>query len=497
MAKVRPYLFYDTATSICGTCMRRIEAKILIKDHNVYMDKWCPTHGSERVLIADDADYYRSAREVFIKPPEMPQHFATPMRYGCPYDCGLCPDHMQHSCLAIIEVTDHCNLACPVCYAASGPHRPEFKSLATIEHMLDVLVASEGSPDVLQISGGEPTLHPDFFAILDAARKRPIRHLMVNTNGIRIAREPEFVDRLASYAPGFEIYLQFDSRRDEVHQQLRGASLSRIREQALEQLNRVNLSTTLVVTLKKGLNDHEVGDIIDFALEQQCVRGVTLQPIQNAGRVENFDPSRDRLTLTEVRRAIYQQSSHFDAKDIIPVPCNPDALAMAYGIKLDGKLLPLTGLIDPADLVRTERNTIVFERDEELKAQVFKLFSTNHSPESQASCLNDLLCCLPQVKAPADIRYDNVFRVLIMHFQDAASFDLRAIKKSCVHIVQTDGSIIPFETFNLFYRDDRRQLLDEIRAELPTGKPLPGVHPIRLPRALTTTLKSSSTVTDT
>ncbi len=247
-AKVRPYLFYDTATSICGTCMRRIEAKILIKDQNVYMDKWCPTHGIERVLIADDADYYRSAREVFIKPPEMPQHFATPMRYGCPYDCGLCPDHMQHSCLAIIEITDHCNLSCPVCYADSGPHRPEFKSLATIEHMLDVLVASEGTPDVLQISGGEPTLHPDFFAILDAARRRPIRHLMVNTNGLRIARDPEFVDRLASYAPGFEIYLQFDSRRDEVHQVLRGASLSRIREQALEQLNRVNLSTTLVVT---------------------------------------------------------------------------------------------------------------------------------------------------------------------------------------------------------------------------------------------------------
>jgi uncharacterized radical SAM superfamily Fe-S cluster-containing enzyme len=138
----------------------------------------------------------------------------------------------------------------------------------------------------------------------------------------------------------------------------------------------------------------------------------------------------------------------------------------------------------------------VFERDEELKAQVFKLFSTNHSPESQASCLNDLLCCLPQVKAPTDIRYNNVFRVLIMQFQDAASFDVRAIKKSCVHIVQPDGSIIPFETFNLFYRDDRRQLLAEIRQELPAGRAPDVVHAIRAPRSVRRTLQTGTTVTD-
>jgi hypothetical protein len=117
-------------------------------------------------------------------------------------------------------------------------------------------------------------------------------------------------------------------------------------------------------------------------------------------------------------------------------------------------------------LVEQGRNTIVFERDESLKDHVFKLFSTNHSPESQASCLNDLLCCLPRVATPEGIRYDNVFRVLIMQFFDAWSFDLRAVKKSCVHIVQTDGRIIPFDTYNLFYRDGRVAVLDEIRHEL-------------------------------
>ena len=192
MPKVRPYLFYDTTVSLCTECLRRVEAKHVIQQNQVWMYKWCPAHGQSKVLIASDAAYWRKGREVYIKPPEMPLRFNTPMEYGCPYDCGLCPDHMQHSCLSIIEITDHCNLSCPVCYADSGPHRPGFRDLVTVELMLDAVVSNEGEPDVVQLSGGEPTLHPEFFAILDAARRRPIKHLMLNTNGIRIANEPGF-----------------------------------------------------------------------------------------------------------------------------------------------------------------------------------------------------------------------------------------------------------------------------------------------------------------
>ena len=479
-AKVRPYLFYDSAVSICGTCLRRVEGNILIKDGAVYMDKWCPQHGRERVLLADDADYYRLCREKFVKPPELPQRFNTERRWGCPYDCGLCPEHMQHSCLTLVEVTDHCNLRCPICYADSGPHRPGFRDLATIERMLDAVVANEGEPDVVQVSGGEPTLHPDFFAILDAAKARPIKHLMVNTNGLRIAKEPEFVERLAGYMPGFELYLQFDSLRDEVHQALRGAKLREIRLRALEALNRHGISTTLVVTVKKGLNDGELGEIVDFALKQPCVRGVTFQPIQNAGRAENYDPARDRLTLTEVRRRILEQSPLFRPEDLIPVPCHPDSLAMAYALKLGETLLPLTGLVPPEVLIEGGRNSIVLEKDEGLRDAVFKLFATNHSPQSQACSLSDLLCCLPQVQAPEGLDYRNVFRVLIMAFIDAEGFDLRSVKKSCVHIAQPDGRIVPFDTFNLFYRDDRVQQLEKLRRMVeagqrlePEGEPVP------------------------
>ena len=220
-ARTRPYLFYDTAVSICTTCYRRIDAKLVFEDDNVYMLKRCPQHGFERVLISDDVDYYRRCREVFIKPPEMPDRYNTPIKYGCPYDCGLCPDHEQHSCLYnLLEINDACNLSCPICYAQSGTHRTEYKSLDHIERMLDCIVTNEAEPDVVQISGGEPTIHPQFFEVLNAAKRRPIRHLMVNTNGIRIAQDEAFATRLATYMPKFELYLQFDSLRREPLMQL-------------------------------------------------------------------------------------------------------------------------------------------------------------------------------------------------------------------------------------------------------------------------------------
>jgi hypothetical protein len=451
--RVRPYTFYDVALTICSKCFRKLEGKIIFQDDKVYLLKRCPEHGGERVLIADDLEYYRRCREVFIKKPEMPLVYNTPVKWGCPYDCGLCTDHEQHSCLSLIEVTDSCNLRCPVCYAGSGPERIEHRSLALIEKMLDAVVRNEGQPDVVQISGGEPTLHPEFFTILKMAEARPIRHLMINTNGLRIANDEEFVKRLAGAHPDIEIYLQFDSFEREALLDLRGADLRSTRERALEKLNKHNISTTLVVTLRKGLNDGEIGKIIDFALTQPCVRGVTLQPIQDAGRLEKFDPATDRLTLTEVRRKILQQSSVFLPEDIIPVPCHPDSLAMAYALKLDGKVAPLTRFVEPEVLLNGAANTIVYEEEPGIRDALFKLFATNHSPESGAASLRDLLCCLPRIDAPGSLSYKNIFRVLIVQFIDAYAFDVRSVKKTCIHIVHPDGRLIPFDTYNMFYRD--------------------------------------------
>jgi 7,8-dihydro-6-hydroxymethylpterin dimethyltransferase len=460
MNPTRNYLFYALTNSICSKCLVKVEAKIIFQDGCVYMIKHCPTHGQEKVLIADDIEYYKKSLQ-FIKPGDMPLKFNTPIKHGCPYDCGLCPDHEQHSCLTLVEVTDRCNLSCPICYADSGaeevseisqqPRR--HRSLAHIEKMIDAVVANEGEPQIVQLSGGEPTIHPEFFEILDIAKTKPIKHLMINTNGVRIAKDKSFCDRLSQYMPGIELYLQFDSFEKAALEELRGADLREIREKAIQNLNEYNISTTLVVTLKKGLNDHEIGKIIEYALKQKCIRGVTFQPIQAAGRLEGFDEKRDRYTLTQVRRSILEQSPHFKPEDILPVPCHPDCLAMGYALKLNGKVIPLTSLINPDIFVDIVPNSVLYEQNEELKRHIFQLFSTSHSPNSAAMSLKQLLCCLPMLPVPEGINYSNVFRVMIVQFLDPFNFDVRSVKRSCIHIVHPDGRIIPFDTFNIFYRE--------------------------------------------
>jgi uncharacterized radical SAM superfamily Fe-S cluster-containing enzyme len=459
----RPYLFYELTNSLCHHCLRKVEAKVVFEDDHIYLHKWCPQHKLTKVLISTDIEYYKLSRQT-LKPGQMPRRFNTPIQYGCPFDCGLCPDHEQHSCLTLVEITDQCNLTCPICYSESSPQRPAHRTLEHIEFMLDCCVRNEGEPDVVQISGGEPTIHPEFFNVLDLAKARPIKHLMINTNGIRIATDADFARHLRDYMPGFEVYLQFDSLRPAPLLALRGVDLTDTRRRALDRLNEHNISTTLVVTLKKGLNDGEIGEILDFALRQRCVRGVTFQPIQAAGRLEDFDPARDRLTLGEVRQQILRQFPLFKPADVIPVPCHPDCLAMAYALKREGQVIPLTGLLDPQALLHGDSNTIIFEKKPQMRQQLFKLFSTAATPAGSACDLKQLLCCLPRIDAP-NLTYDNVFRVLIMQFLDAYNFDVRSVKKTCVHIVHPDGRIIPFDTFNLFYRDQRERLLQQNREQ--------------------------------
>lgn len=412
--------------------------------------KRCAEHGVQKTLVCDDLGYWKAQKD-WLKPGDRPLSPQTRTEHGCPFDCGLCPDHEQHSCLAIVEVNEACNLSCPVCFADSSVKREAHRPLAEIERMLDALVESEGEPDLVQLSGGEPTIHPQFFEILAAAKARPIRHLMINTNGLRIAREPRFAERLAEFMPRFEVYLQFDSLKRDALMELRGADLTRVRIEALEALERVGLSTTLVVTLKRGVNDDEIADIVRFALDWRCVRGVTFQPIQDAGRNEGFDPKRHRIVLSEVRRRI-AEAGVFALEDLIPLPCNPDQICIGYGLRDGTKVTPITSLLPRELLVAATPNTVTFESHPELQRRVFDLLSLSTAQTDTSEKLASLLCCLPEAAVPQEIGYADTFRVVVSQFLDRFNFDLGTVKRSCVHFVQPDGSIIPFDTYNTFYR---------------------------------------------
>ncbi len=313
---------------------------------------------------------------------------------------------------------------------------------------------SEGEPDLLQISGGEPTIHPQILEIIAAAKRRPIRHVMLNTNGIRIAQEPEFVKQLAAFKPGFEVYLQFDSLKPEALKNLRGADLTRIRRQALEALEKAQISTTLVVVVKRGVNDDELGEIIDFALQWKCVRGITFQPVQDAGRNEGFAPGENRFVLSEIRRRIIEAKTAFGEGDIIPLPCNPESIAIGYALRKGRQIAPITSFFPKEMLVEALPNAITFEKYPDLHKQVLSFFSLATVECNNPEKLDALLCCLPEIPVPEGMGYENIFRIAIVEFMDAHNFCLGRVKRSCIHFVSPAGQIIPFETYNLFYRDE-------------------------------------------
>jgi uncharacterized radical SAM superfamily Fe-S cluster-containing enzyme len=457
--KSRPYVFYGQTTSLCDVCLALVPAKICIDGDEVFFEKRCKTHGVRKALISSDAAFFKWQRE-FLKPGDRSLAPQTRTQYGCPYDCGLCPDHEQHSCLAIVEINEHCNLTCPVCFADSSPQRPLHRPLEEIERMFDALVESEGEPDVVQLSGGEPTLHPQFFDILDMAKAKPIRHVMINTNGLRLAEDEDFVARLAERRRGVEVYLQFDSLERDALMAIRGADLRRIRQEALENLEKHNISTTLVCVVKKGVNDSEMAPIIRHALGWRCVRGVNFQPVQDAGRNEDFDARRDRALLSDIRRRIVEDWGVFGARDMIPLPCNPTAIAIGYGLRNGRDVLPVTALVDASELVKDVPNAITFEKYPELQQRIFDLFSLSTGPGCAIERISALLCCLPKFPVPQGLSYENVFRVSVIDFMDAHNFCLANVKRSCVHFVTPQGRIVPFETYNLFYRDGR---IDAVR----------------------------------
>ena len=441
--KSAPYVFFGQTTSMCETCHGLVPAKIVIEDSCVYYLKRCKAHGVQKTRISSDAGYYKLCLD-YLKPGDRPLQPQTTTDYGCPYDCGLCPDHEQHSCLAILEVNEECNLTCPVCFADSSPKRALNRALAEIEAMMDVLVASEGEPDLLQLSGGEPTLHPQILDIIKLARSKPIRHLMINTNGIRIAEDEAFVAALAEFKVGFEVYLQFDSLQPEALKAIRGADLTRIRRKALENLEKHGISTTLVAVVMRGVNDTEMGAIIDHALGWSCVRGVTFQPVQDAGRNEGWNANRDRVLLSDIRREIITSGGPFGAADMIPLPCNPESICIGYALRNGRRLTPVTSFFPKEELIAAVPNAVTFEKYPELHRRVFEFFSLATTQANTVERLDALLCCLPQIPVPGGLSYENVFRVVVSEFLDAHNFCVGRVKRSCVHFLTPAGQIIPF-----------------------------------------------------
>src|SRR5713101_870302 len=282
------YVFHELTRSICPACRLVIDAKILLRDNKVYMSKRCPQCGPFMSLVYGDAEAYVSFAR-YNKPGTIPLAYGTAHDLGCPHDCGLCPDHQQHACLGILEVNSACNMQCPLCFANAGAGFS--LTLEEVEEILDGFVRTEGYPEVVQFSGGEPTIHPDIMPMLRAAKRRNIRHVMINTNGKRIANDDAFLAELAEIQPA--IYFQFDGFSSETYRVIRGApDILEEKLRALDRLAETGCKVVLVPAIERGVNEHEVGDIVRFGMQHPAVLGVNFQPAFHAGRHMQHDPLR-------------------------------------------------------------------------------------------------------------------------------------------------------------------------------------------------------------
>ena len=268
------YVFFELTRTICPTCRRVLDGHVLLRDNKVYLRRTCPDHGRVEALVYGDAKAYVAAAR-FNKPGTIPLKFSTEVERGCPHDCGLCPDHQQHTCLGIIEINSACNMECPLCFANAGAGFS--LTLAEVEGILDGLIATEGSPEMVQFSGGEPTIHPELIPMLRAAKARGIPHVMINTNGKRIAHDDAFLAELAEVRPS--IYFQFDGFDAETYRIIRGEpDILPEKLRALDRLAEIDCDVILVPAIERGVNEHELGRILRFALDHPAVRGVNFQP---------------------------------------------------------------------------------------------------------------------------------------------------------------------------------------------------------------------------
>ena len=471
----RDYTFLGTTQSLCPECLALVPAKIIERRGRVYFRKTCAEHGIREDFVCSDATYYDQME--YALPARVPAEFGIDPDKGCPFDCGLCTEHEQHTCVGLVEITSSCNLTCPMCYASSAPGGKHL-SLADCKRSIDRLVEVEGRAEVCQLSGGEPTIHPQLEEIVEYALSRPIDYVMINTNGIRFARDAALVDLVARHRDRMEIYFQLDGLSDDVSQQLRGERLLETKMAALEALREAGVHVTLVATLQGGVNDDQMGPLVEFGLSYPNITGISFQPATYSGRHALPDELERRITFPDVIKGVAKQTNGLFAEtDFLPLPCaHPNCHQIAIAYRSEGSVVPVTRFVDAKSNLDLLANGVSFTRpqarnlilqylgrqaccggncgpEEEVQGSKFKAQSLVPIGNAEAATL----------KSPAEeffakvvdeqIGAENLFRITITSFLDAYNFDVRRVMKCCTHHVLPSGHVIPFCAYNVLYRE--------------------------------------------
>ena len=469
--------------SLCPVCLRRVEASYehsVTDSHTVVLRKTCPDHGTFSVPVWRESGVGAVATPPFAawsrpKNPSYPANPRTPIRDGCPYDCGLCPAHAQHTCTGLFEITKRCDMACPVCYAQAGsvsnPQCCEAGDipLDVIATQMDILKGASG-PCNVQISGGEPTVRDDLPQIIGMARQRGFGLVQVNTNGLRLARQQGYAHTLRR-AGLDSVYLQWDGVRESSFMTLRGRECLEFKRRAVRNCADAGLGVVLVATVVHGVNEGELGDLLRLALELgPAVRGVHIQPAAFFGRYPWQLEEAPRLTLPDVMAALANQAPQLVSPSHLHPPGCENELCSFSAVYRRVQHNGQPGLEWLADAGQSCCSPVAQPKEEavppsaEEGARKAKQFVAMHWKGGNGADNNTLPDCGADgfSRFLAQAGAEQRFTLSAMAFQDALSLDLDRVRGCCIHVVRPDGRMIPFCLHNLTASNGTRLYGEEL-----------------------------------
>ncbi|MEM2320604.1 MAG: radical SAM protein [Candidatus Bathyarchaeia archaeon] len=462
--------------SICPECLRVLEALIFEENNIVYIRKECPEHGFFQDVYWSDYELYERAKK-FDFVGDGIENPRTTIKNGCPHDCGICPQHKSHTALAIIDVTNRCNLRCPVCFATAGTTGYVYEpTLDEIKSMLINLRNNRPVPaDALQLSGGEPTIRDDLPMIIRMAKELGFKHVEVNTNGIRMASDLDYCRSLKEVGMS-TVYLQFDGLTSEVYKFTRGVDLVEVKKRVIENCRKAGIdSVVLVCTLIRGVNDGQVGGIIRFAVENfDVVRCVNFQPVSLCGRLPAEERMNMRITIPDWIKLVEEQTGgQIRRTDFYPVPtvvpvskavgaikgrryveftAHPHCGMATYIFVEDGKIVSITRYAKVDKFIETmEKVYREVEGGHKLGAKLRLIGALRYIKLNLLRKYVWPVLKTGSYKSLGDL-HRRMILISAMHFMDPYNFDLERVQRCVIHYAIPDGRIIPFCTMNSIHR---------------------------------------------
>jgi uncharacterized radical SAM superfamily Fe-S cluster-containing enzyme len=449
--------------SLCSVCLKKIPASVNEKDGRVYLSKICPDHDLQEVMISSDASWFH--RQMKYAPRlTPPAQIKNKKNRGCPFDCGYCESHQQRIYLPVIPITSSCNLDCPVCYTINKNDPAYFMSENQFSLILEKIRSMDPALQIINFTGGEPLLHPQFPRLAEMCHQAGIHRITVSTNGLKLLEDVDLLPRLTDL--GVRIVLSFNSFRSEPYLQTAGVDLLEKKLRILELLQKNHTPTTLLAVAAKGINDQELGDIVKTVINSDFIISAEIHTVTFTGNSQQRFQNQSRLTSWDVIADIVNKNPALQPEDFFPSPCShPQCYTVAYLLKLaNGDVIPFNRFIPENDFLEMLCDNLYIEpsqKNEEIFRKVLDdLWSRQETSKSQQEIMTALKDIVRRIYSSPAAQYFNKQKeteahakeITIHSHMDAETFDSERIRQCCGAVPTEQGSFIPTCAYNIIYR---------------------------------------------